>query len=154
MGPDGKPTKKVDHKRAVKIYERGQGDKIVPSDLRPAPVLKVIPVLTSSKSGPYSTRLFPKRTLDYLFHDLIPRGGFHETQAFVRDRSRAVRNDFTIQQDTGPIAMECHERCTRFHILSLHVMYGTSGFDRALEIQQCMNCAYSASFNLIFHEDG
>lgn len=41
IGPDGKPTRKVDHARAVKIYERGQGDKIIPSDLRPAPVLKV-----------------------------------------------------------------------------------------------------------------
>ena len=87
-----------------------------------------------------STPCFAKGTLDYLFHDLIPRGGFAETQAFVRDRSRAVRNDFTIQQDTGAVAMECHERCTRFHILSLHLMYGNSGFDRALEIQQCMNC--------------
>ncbi|KAL5482843.1 SAC3_3 [Sanghuangporus weigelae] len=67
--PDGKPTKEVDHARTVKIYERGQGDKIIPSDLRRPPVLK--------------------RTLDYLFHDLIPRGGFAETQAFVWDRSRA-----------------------------------------------------------------
>ncbi|KAL5512415.1 hypothetical protein ACEPAG_3407 [Sanghuangporus baumii] len=123
IGPDGKPTKKVDHARAVKIYERGQGDKIIPSDLRPPPVLK--------------------RTLDYLFHDLIPRGGFAETQAFVRDRSRAVRNDFTIQQDSGPIAIECHERCTRFHILSLHLMYDVPTFDRALEIQQLMNSLLS-----------
>ncbi|KAH8113131.1 SAC3/GANP/Nin1/mts3/eIF-3 p25 family-domain-containing protein [Phellopilus nigrolimitatus] len=123
MGPDGKPTKKVDHAHAVKIYERGQGDKIIPSDLRPPLVLK--------------------NTLNYLFHDLITRGGFAETQAFVRDRSRAVRNDFTIQQDTGPIAMECHERCTRFHILSLHLMYGLKTFDRSLEIQQLMNSLLS-----------
>lgn len=41
MGPDGKPTRKVDHNKAVKMYERGQGDKIIPSDLRPSPVLKV-----------------------------------------------------------------------------------------------------------------
>ncbi|KAL5480289.1 SAC3_1 [Sanghuangporus weigelae] len=123
IGLDGKPTKKVDHARAVKIYERGQGDKIIPSDLRPPPVLK--------------------RTLDYLFRDLITRGGFAETQAFVRDRSRAVRNDFTIQQDSGPIAIECHERCTRFHILSLHLMYDVPSFDRALEIQQLMNSLLS-----------
>ncbi|PAV15040.1 SAC3 domain-containing [Pyrrhoderma noxium] len=123
LGPDGKSTKKVDHSRAVKIYERGQGDKIIPSDLRPAPVLK--------------------RTLDYLFHDLIPRGGFAETQAFVRDRSRAVRTDFTMQQDMGPVAIDCHERCTRFHILSLHLLYDVSTFDRALEIQQLMNSLLS-----------
>lgn len=40
LDENGKLTKKVDHQRAVKIYERGQGDKIIPSDLRPAPVLK------------------------------------------------------------------------------------------------------------------
>ena len=34
-------TKRVDHKRAVKMYERGAGDKSLPSDLRPPPVLKV-----------------------------------------------------------------------------------------------------------------
>lgn len=60
----------------------------------------------------------------------------------MRDRSRAVRNDFTIQQDRGPIAIDCHERCARFHILSLHLMSGVSGFDGALETQQLMNCAF------------
>lgn len=34
-------TKRVDHKRAVKIYERAAGDKVLPSDLRPPEVLKV-----------------------------------------------------------------------------------------------------------------
>ena len=34
-------TKRVDHKRAVKMYERAAGDKTLPSDLRPPPVLKV-----------------------------------------------------------------------------------------------------------------
>lgn len=36
-------TKRVDHKRAVKIYERAAGDKTLPSDLRPPPVLKASP---------------------------------------------------------------------------------------------------------------
>lgn len=34
-------TKRVDHKRAVKMYERAAGDKTLPSDLRPPDVLKV-----------------------------------------------------------------------------------------------------------------
>jgi hypothetical protein len=34
-------TKKVDHKKAVKMYERAAGDKTLPSDLRPPHVLKV-----------------------------------------------------------------------------------------------------------------
>ena len=38
-------TKRVDHKRAVKMYERAAGDKTLPSDLRPPPVLKVRPAV-------------------------------------------------------------------------------------------------------------
>ena len=34
-------TKRVDHKRAVKMYERAAGDKTLPSDLRPPIILKV-----------------------------------------------------------------------------------------------------------------
>lgn len=34
-------TKRVDHNRAVKIYERAAGDKSLPSDLRPPMILKV-----------------------------------------------------------------------------------------------------------------
>lgn len=37
--------KRVDHRRAVKIYERAGGDKVIPSDLRPPPVLKVTQTL-------------------------------------------------------------------------------------------------------------
>lgn len=36
-------TKRVDHKRAVKMYERAAGDKTLPSDLRPPIILKVRP---------------------------------------------------------------------------------------------------------------
>ena len=43
---------------------------------------------------------------------------------FVWDRTRAIRNDFSIQQVTElpdvPIAISCYERIARFHILSLH----------------------------------
>ena len=82
---------------------------------------------------------FPQRTLDYLFHQLLPQGGFSETFNFIRDRSRAVRNDFTMQHEMGPIAIECHERCARFHILALHVERDRSGFSIAMEEQQLMN---------------
>ncbi|KAF7323847.1 Nuclear export factor [Mycena kentingensis (nom. inval.)] len=112
-------TKRVDHAKAVKMYERAAGDKVIPSDLRPPPVLKI--------------------TLDYLFHDLLSRGGFAATQSFIRDRSRAVRNDFTMQHITDALAMECHERCARFHILSMHVMSTQKEFDLKMEDQQLMN---------------
>jgi hypothetical protein len=77
--------------------------------------------------------------LDYLFHDLLPREGFSRTFNFVRDRSRAVRNDFTMQHETGPLAIECHDRCARFHILALHFERERTGFSVALEEQQLMN---------------
>ncbi|KAG5652360.1 hypothetical protein H0H81_005262 [Sphagnurus paluster] len=123
-------TKRVDHKRAVKMYERAAGDKTLPSDLRPPPVLK--------------------RTLDYLFHDLLPRGGFSPTFDFIRDRSRAVRNDFTMQHSYGPEAIECHDRCARFHILGLHFERDRKGFSVALEEQQLMNTLQSLKE---FYED-
>ncbi|KAI0641637.1 SAC3/GANP/Nin1/mts3/eIF-3 p25 family-domain-containing protein [Trametes meyenii] len=123
-------TKRVDHKRAVKIYERAAGDKTLPSDLRPPPVLK--------------------KTLDYLFHDLLVREGFSQTYDFIRDRSRAVRNDFTMQHETGQFAMECHDRCARFHILALHVERDSPRFSVALEEQQLMNTLQSLKE---FYED-
>jgi hypothetical protein len=79
-------------------------------------------------------------TLDYLFHDLLPRGGLQKTAAFIRDRSRAVRNDFTMQHETGRIAMECHDRCVRFHILVMHLERDRPGFSCDMEEQQLMNC--------------
>ncbi|KII90394.1 hypothetical protein PLICRDRAFT_136628 [Plicaturopsis crispa FD-325 SS-3] len=109
-------TKRIDHKRAVKAYERAVGDKTLPSDLRPPEVLR--------------------KTLDYLFHELLPRGGFSATFNFIRDRTRAVRNDFTVQHENGPIAVECHDRCARFHILALHLERDTPGFELSMEDQQ------------------
>ncbi|KAK2464989.1 hypothetical protein APHAL10511_003065 [Amanita phalloides] len=123
-------TKRVDHRRAVKMYERAAGDKTLPSDLRPPRVIQ--------------------RTLDYLFHDLIPRGGFSATFNFIRDRTRAVRNDFTMQHQTGPLAIECHDRCARFHILALHLERNSSNFSIALEEQQLMNTLQSLKE---FYED-
>ncbi len=84
--------------------------------------------------------------MDYLFHDLLPRGGFSPTFNFIRDRSRAVRSDFTMQHITGPLAIECHDRCVRFHILALHFQRDLSGFSIPLEEQQLMNSEFPPSF--------
>lgn len=67
------------------------------------------------------------------------REGFSETHTFIRDRSRAVRNDFTLQHDNGAIAIESHDRCARYHILALHFQRHNKGFSAALEEQQLMN---------------
>lgn len=123
-------TKRVDHARAVKMYERASGDKIIPSDIRPPPVLK--------------------KTLDYLFRKLLPENGFIPTYDFVRDRSRAVRNDFTLQHESGALAMECTDRCARYHILALHYGRHINGFSVNMEEQQLMQCLQSLKE---FYED-
>ncbi|KAJ3414334.1 hypothetical protein HDV05_006702 [Chytridiales sp. JEL 0842] len=89
----------VDHAKAVKRYRRSAaGDpEPMPCDVRPPRVLV--------------------QTLNYLFHTLIPTKTLEACQPFVRDRSRAIRNDFTLQNYRGMEAIECHERIARFHIV-------------------------------------
>lgn len=91
----------------VKKFRRAAAgiDEQLPSDLRPPTTLRM--------------------TCDYLFNDLIGSADSLGTvHHFVWDRTRAIRNDFSIQQTTKPadveIAVECYERIARFHILSLH----------------------------------
>ncbi|KAE9398712.1 hypothetical protein BT96DRAFT_821581 [Gymnopus androsaceus JB14] len=115
--------KRVSHPHAVKAYERAAGDKTLPSDLRPPHILK--------------------KTLDYLFGTLVRKEGFKETFGFVRDRTRSVRNDFTMQHERASVAIECHERCARFHVVALHEMRGTRDFEVFLEEQQLMNTLQS-----------
>ena len=91
----------------VKCFHRSDAgkDEQLPSDLRPPKILQ--------------------KTLDYLFDDILsgsePLASVHK---FLWDRTRAIRNDFSIQQVTKPedlrIAIECFERIARFHLLSLH----------------------------------
>lgn len=91
----------------VKKFRRAAAglEEQLPSDLRPSAVLK--------------------GTCDYLFHGVIGNArSLAHVHHFVWDRTRAIRNDFSIQQITKPedlrIAIECYERIARFHILSLH----------------------------------
>ncbi|THH31671.1 hypothetical protein EUX98_g2516 [Antrodiella citrinella] len=86
-------TKRVDHARAVKMYERASGSKSLPSDLR----------------TPEACRLI-----------------------------------------TGPIAIECHDRCARFHIVAMHVQRDVTGFDLRLEEQQLSHSLLSLQQ---FYED-
>ncbi|KAF5355602.1 hypothetical protein D9757_012910 [Collybiopsis confluens] len=128
----GSSTKRINHAKAVKMYERAAGDKTLPSDLRPPLVLR--------------------RTLDYLFHDLMMNEGFIETFNFVRDRTRSVRNDFTMQHEQGEEAMRCHARSESSAVSALHFMTsneakekgkGGEGFSVNLEEQQLMNTLQS-----------
>jgi hypothetical protein len=48
-----------------------------------------------------------------------------------------------MQHETGPLAIECHDRCARFHIIALHFGRGQPGFSAALEEQQLMNSEFT-----------
>lgn len=93
--------------RMVKAFRRSAAgvDKQIPEELRTPRTLR--------------------KTLDYLFTNVIGSSdhlGKHHK--FVWDRTRAVRNDFSIQSFTRPedvrYEVDCYERIVRFHILSLH----------------------------------
>ncbi|KAI7493967.1 hypothetical protein KC357_g858 [Hortaea werneckii] len=103
-GPDGSP----DESRMVKKFRRAAAglEEQLPSDLRPPPILK--------------------QTCDYLFNTLIAEApSLGSVEHFVWDRTRAVRNDFSIQQlskaEDLSLAIDCLERIVRFHILTLHL---------------------------------
>ena len=121
----------------VKRFRRSAAgyDEQLPSDIRPPAVLK--------------------KTLDYLFNDVV---GGPETLAtvhkFVWDRTRGIRNDFSIQQVTRTedlkTAIECFERIARFHILSLHQLSRTdlkdNEFDHHQEREQLNNTLLSLMY--------
>lgn len=48
-----------------------------------------------------------------------------------------------MQHETGALAMECHDRCARFHIMALHLERDNPNFSIALEEQQLMNSTSS-----------
>lgn len=58
--------------------------------------------------------------------------------AFIRDRTRSIRQDFTLQNIRDITAVQVHERIARFHILCLHEMCGMdeSKFSEQQETEQ------------------
>ncbi|KAF2404488.1 hypothetical protein EJ06DRAFT_206631 [Trichodelitschia bisporula] len=99
-----------DESRMVKKFRRAAAglDEQLPSDLRPPRVLL--------------------KTTNYLLNELPTESSddISKIQAFLWDRTRAIRNDFSIQQlkevEDIRIAIDCYERIARFHIFSLHQM--------------------------------
>ncbi|ORX72914.1 hypothetical protein DL89DRAFT_308778, partial [Linderina pennispora] len=55
---------------------------------------------------------------------------------FVRDRTRAIRVDFTQQNACSRESVIAHERIARFHIVSLHVLCGNKDFDEHQDMEQ------------------
>lgn len=121
----------------VKRFRRSAAgyDEQLPSDIRPPPVLK--------------------KTLDHLLDTVL--GGSEplaNTHKFIWDRTRGIRNDFSIQQVTKVedlrIAIECFERIARFHIISLHHLShptrDNGEFDHFQEREQLNNTLLSLMY--------
>ena len=132
MGED-----RPDEKKMVKRFRRSAAgyDEQLPSDIRPPIILK--------------------KTLDYLFNDII--GGAQtlaNVHKFIWDRTRGIRNDFSIQQvtkvDDLRIAIDCFERIARFHIVSLHqlsqINQDNGEFDHHQEREQLNNTLLSLMY--------
>lgn len=94
----------VDPEKAVKAYRRSAAgiDQPLPSDVRSPEALV--------------------NTLDYLVDEILTNVPLEKCHAFVRDRTRSIRQDFTLQNIRDVTAVEIHERIARFHILCLHEM--------------------------------
>lgn len=56
--------------------------------------------------------------------------------AFLRDRTRSIRQDFTFQNERGDVAIDVHERIARYHILATHLQRETKGFSAQQEVEQ------------------
>lgn len=74
-------------------------------------------------------------TMKYL-SELCNEGGISTTHSYIRDRTRAIRKDFTLQNYSGPEAVYCHELIARFHIVSLHLLASKTGFEESQEMEQ------------------
>lgn len=97
-----------------------------------------------------------RSTLNYLLHNIV--GGEERlatVHKFVWDRTRGIRNDFSIQQVTKEedvrIAVDCFERIARFHIISLHQLsnpenLGGEHFDAHQEREQLNNTLLSLMY--------
>ncbi|PWY72892.1 hypothetical protein BO70DRAFT_364668 [Aspergillus heteromorphus CBS 117.55] len=92
--------------------------------------------------------------MNYLIRHVIngpePLGLIHK---FVWDRTRSIRNDFSVQQvtqeDHVKIAVTCLERIARFHIVSLHLLSSPANeepFDRHQEREQLNNTMLSLMY--------
>ncbi|CAM9024100.1 unnamed protein product [Wickerhamomyces anomalus] len=108
---------KISKDKAIKAFSRpaaGQPPPL-PSDVRPPQILF--------------------KTLNYIVDNIL--SDLPESQSFIWDRTRSIRQDFTYQNYFGPEAMDCNERTVRIHILTLHVMAKTrSEFSQQQELEQ------------------
>lgn len=98
----------LDPSKAVKKYRRSAAlsEQPNPSDVRPPNVLL--------------------RTMEHLKQVCDSDTEFVQIHHFVRDRTRSLRQDFTLQGIKDDSCMKIHEESVRFHILSEYLLSGLS----------------------------
>ncbi|KAJ3299318.1 hypothetical protein HK104_009343 [Borealophlyctis nickersoniae] len=134
-------TSKIDHTKAVKRYRRAAADdeKPLPCDVRPPPVLQVqyqVCYHTAHMRISQRPSYDEQRTLDYLFHEIVREHGLRASYGFVRDRTRSIRTDLTLQNVRDMNAVDIHERIARYHLICSHHLCDAEGVDISQEIEQ------------------
>lgn len=86
--------------------------------------------------------------MDYLVDEILANNPIDKCHKFLRDRTRSIRQDFTLQNIRDLDAVATHERIARFHILSLHEMceYDESTFSLPQEMEQLHKSKYTFRF--------
>lgn len=92
-------------------------------------------------------------TTNYLIRQVVGREPLAIIHKFVWDRTRSIRNDFSVQQVTHEsdvkLAVTCLERIARFHIVSLHLLSDPENkeqFDPHQEREQLNNTMLSLMY--------
>ncbi|KAJ8651257.1 hypothetical protein O0I10_013262 [Lichtheimia ornata] len=110
----------ADPKRTVKKHRRSAAgnEQPLPSDVRPPHVLR--------------------RTLDYLVNEILMQYPLIKCHGFLWDRTRSIRQDFTLQNIRDASAVELHGKIARLHILILHELceYDDEKFSEQQETEQ------------------
>ncbi|KAI9501674.1 SAC3/GANP/Nin1/mts3/eIF-3 p25, partial [Coemansia spiralis] len=115
-------TRKADPEKTVKTFHRSAAgnEEPLPEDLRTPETLL--------------------RTLDHLIDTVIAGDPtLVSCHGFVRDRTRSIRQDFTIQNIRNHFTVLACERIARFHILSLHILCGHKDFEEKQDMEQLRN---------------
>ncbi|KAJ1895865.1 actin cytoskeleton and mitosis protein [Kickxella alabastrina] len=115
-------TQKADASKTVKTFHRSAAgnEEPLPEDLRTPDALL--------------------RTLDYLVDRVIGEDQtLKSCHGFVRDRTRSIRQDFTIQNIRDQHTVAACERIARFHIVSLHILCGHKDFAEQQDMEQLRN---------------
>lgn len=109
--------RKASRLKALKVFARPAAAAAppLPSDVRPPHILS--------------------QTLDYIIDNLLDT--LPESEGFLWDRMRSIRQDFTYQNYSGPEAVDCNERIVRIHLLIIHIMGKSKGdFSLQQELEQ------------------